>query len=293
MPRLILWWLMGALLVQAGCSGRYVFTLPDQVAPVGGETAAVLRLQRQEVGAWYMPARDALVRFQAENGPLRAAFTDKRGYAAASVPVGDTTGVFFLHVAHTNLRGDEYEAYVPTYVWDPDSYVTAVDVDALPMRHNQAQQKAMATLAAGSYIVYFTDEDVADHAELHEDLARAGYPEGPIIQWSREDWRIVRDTSGKIPRLVLTNKVVSPLDFLKKQFPNLQAGVAGSRIGRRSFGGGGLKLVTLEQAAELYGNELTPTSGPTTTSAPTTASAPAATASATRPASLPATLPKS
>ena len=226
----------------AGCGGEYRFTVPDPIAPAGGEAAAVLRLQRQEVAFWFRPAREAMVRFQVEQGPLRAAFTDKNGYAGAAVPVGDVTGIFYLQLAHTTLRGDEYETYIPTYVWDPRARVTAVDVKALPRRSNEAQQEQMARLAAGSYIVYFTTEDVGDHNELREKLAKAGYPQGPIVQ-----------------------RQAGMIELLRERFPRLEVGVASSGRITRYFDAAGLELSTLEQAVERNGAASLP---PATTPAP-------------------------
>ena len=232
MTRLTRWTFGCGLFLLAGCSGQYVLTAPDQIAPVGGETAAVLRVQRQEVAFWYRPAPRALVRMQVEQGPLRAAFTDKNGYAGAAVPVGDVTGIFFLQLAHTNPRGNEYETYVPTHVWDPQARVTAVDVKALPLPptsiHSPVQTQ-MARLAAGSYIVYVTTESIGDHAELRKKLERAGYPRGPIVQ-----------------------QRAGALEQLRKQFPQLEAGVATSWRVKRSFDAAGLERLTLEQAVDRY-----------------------------------------
>ena len=243
MVRLVLWTVgCGVLLsvgcgvvLLAGCSGQYVITSPDQIAPVDGETAVVLRVQRQEVACWYRPAREALVRMQVEGGPLRAAFTDTNGYAAATVPVGETTGIFYLHLAHTTLRGNEYETYIPTHVWDPQARVTAVDVKALPRRRNDVQRTLMARLAAGSYIIYFTTESIGDHAEVREKLEKAGYPQGPIVQ-----------------------RQAGVLEALQERFPRLEVGVANSWRIRRSFDAAGLRRLTLEQAVAENGGELPP-----------------------------------
>jgi hypothetical protein len=240
---LVVLWVSGLGLL-VGCSGPYRFTAPDQIAPVGGQTPAVLRVQRQEVWFWYRPAREALVRMQVEQGPMRAAFADANGYAAAAVPVGDVTGVFYLQLAHTNLRGDEFEAYIPTHVWDPRARVTAVDVKALPTRHNEVEQALMARLAAGSYIVYFTTESIGDHAELHTKLERAGYPRGPIVQ-----------------------RQAGVMELLRERFPRLEAGVAKSGRITRFFEAAGLERLTLEQAADRNGGT-PPTPAPTSESSP-------------------------
>jgi len=251
MTRLALWIFGCGVLGLAGCSGQYVLTAPDQIAPVGDEAAVVLRVQRQEVAFWYRPANEALVRMQmapvpetAEQaalgpGPLRAAFADKNGYAGAAVPVGDVTGIFYLHLAHTNLRGNEYESYIPTYVWDPRARVTAVDIKALPRRHNDVQRAQMAHLAAGSYIVYFTTESIGDHAGLHEKLERAGYPQGPIVQ-----------------------RQAGVLELLRARFPRLEVGVASSGRIKRYFDAAGLERLTLEQAAERNGGAAPPDPAP-------------------------------
>jgi len=211
----------------AGCGGTYVFTAPDQIAPVGGEASAVLRLERQEVAFWYVPARDALVRFQVERSPLRAAFADKNGYAAATVPVGDTTGIFYLQLAHTTLRGNEFETYIPTHVWDPRAAVTAVDIDALSYRSKEPRQAAMADLAERSYIVYFTTRRVGEHAELREKLLRAGYPRGPIVQ-----------------------RQAGAVELLQQRFPRFETAVARSKKSQRYFASAGLTVMTLEQTRE-------------------------------------------
>jgi len=277
MRRSIMWCLAVVSLSAGGCSGQHAFTVPDQVATVGGETATVVRLTRQEFASLYLPVREALVRFQAESGPQRGAFTDKQGYAFAAVPVGSTTGMFYMHLAYTsNLRGDEYDTYVPTYVWDPQCSVTAIELDALPLNQMAGpSQDAMAKLAGGSYIIYFTPEAVSKHEELHRRLKQAGYPDGPIFQWQREAWRVEKDPKTGIPHLVMAGKMVSTLEYLRVQFPHLQAGVASTRLGRGTFEDAGMKVLTLQQAAETYGVETT------------------ATQPATRPTTRPATTPKS
>jgi len=278
MRRSIMWCLAVVSLSAGGCSGQHVFTVPDQVATVGGETATVVRLQKQEFASLYLPVKEALVRIQTESGPLRGAFTDKQGYAFAAAPVGSTTGMFYMHLAYTNnLRGDEYDTYVPTYVWDPQCFVTAVDLEALPLNQSAGpSQDAMAKLAGGSYVIYFTPEDVSKHESLHQRLKQAGYPDGPIFQWQREAWRVEKDPKTGIPHLVMAGKMISTLEYLKVQFPHLQAGVASTRLGRATFEDAGMKVVTLQQAAETYGTQTTttqPTTRPTPKRAPTTAPA--------------------
>ena len=66
-----------------GCGGQYILTVPDQVAPAGGQAATVARLQRSEFGSFAPPVKKAALRFQADGGPLRGAYTDSQGYAAA------------------------------------------------------------------------------------------------------------------------------------------------------------------------------------------------------------------
>lgn len=226
--------------VHAGCEGNFVMTAPDQIAPAGGQAMAVLRLQRNEFAGFLVPVEKAAIRLQVENGPVRGTFTDKQGYAAAAVPVGNELGKYHLGIAHLDRNGDEAQGFFPVFVWNPEEFLLAVELDGLLKSTDPAAREAMKELANCYHIVYFTDRPPSEHARMHAQLQAAALPDGPILAWQQESWRLEQD--GKMWRLVVEDRTISALARLRTQFPELKQGIAFSGKSARAFHEAGLKV---------------------------------------------------
>jgi hypothetical protein len=240
-----------ALAALGGCGGHYILTVPDQVASAGGETAAVVRLQRNDFFVLSNPITEAAMRFRVGDGPLRGAYTDKLGYAGASVSVPAEPGLYRLSVAHLDLYGDEVVQEAPAYVWASEKAVVAVDLDALPglwLGSGADAARAIGLLAKGANIVYLTRRSTRRHGAAHRELARAGYPDGPILLWRRQRWHIVRDGWANMPRLAVESRLVSQLAELRKLLPNLTTGVCRSQLAAKAVAEAGLKCVAVNSA---------------------------------------------
>ncbi|HUT59759.1 MAG TPA: hypothetical protein VNA25_18075, partial [Phycisphaerae bacterium] len=236
---------------EGGCTGHYIVTVPDQVAPAGGEWAAVVRLQRSEIAIVALPVRGALMRLQIEDGLERGAYTDSIGYAGTPLPAPNTPGRYTLHVAHMDPEGDEVFKEVPAYVWDPTRPVIAVDMDSLPPlwqgKATVAARKALWRLADGAGICYLTRQSVRHHPAVHRDLDRGGYPDGPVLMWQRKRWHIVRESRWRV-RIVVESRLVSQLPGLRRMFPRLDAGITGSSLSAKAFSGAGMRVVVVGSA---------------------------------------------
>jgi len=267
--------LMAAFLAQ-GCGGYYILTVPDQVAPAGGEAVAVARLQRSEFLFIAGPAREAAIRFQVADCPERGAYTDKIGYAGATVPAPAQPGRYEMTVSHLDFEGEEISATVPLYVWDPGKPVAAVDLDCLPRTSGgfwaatqaawsrmslgmissppsgreavAAARRALGRIAGGSNVLYLTRQNVADHAGLHDWLTTEGYPQGPILLWQRRRWHIVRKGRFSLPQVVIESRLVSQLDELRKTFARMSLGISTTALACRSFAEAGLRCVVIGDA---------------------------------------------
>ena len=236
------------LLVAGGCSGNYILTVPDQLAPAGGEATAVIRVQRNEFAGYPKAVKDSAIRFQVDGNELRAAYTDKKGYAGAAVPVGNKLGKFYLHVQHLDRTGVDAEAWAPCYVWDPQEYLVAVDLDGLPTGASAKDAAAaVSRVAKSAHVVYFTHEDVDEHGELRRRLEQSGYPDGPVLKWQQEGWHVAR-TKLNVPYLVIEPRLVSTLSPLRKQFPNFTAGICTRPLAAKAFAQAGLKVTVVGNA---------------------------------------------
>jgi len=236
--------------IAGGCGGQYILTVPDQLAPPGGEAVAVVRLQRNDFFVLSLAVERAAMLFKIDGGPQRGAYTDKIGYAGASVPVPDAIGRYDLHVAHLDREGDEVRATAPVYVWDADKPIIAADLDSLPLVGPPAQEAraALTKLAYGANVLYMTRKGVDKHASLHEYLAGAGYPDGPVLLWQRERWHIVREGRYKLPRVVVESRLVGQLSQLRVMFPKLTTGVCDSKLAAKAFLDAGLQCVVVGTA---------------------------------------------
>jgi len=249
--RAVLCLLFLAAAACGGCGGHYILTVPDQVASAGGETAAVVRLQRNDFFVLSPPVKAAAMRFRVADGPLRGAYTGKLGYAGATVVVPKEPGRYVLNVAHLDIYGDEVIREAPTYVWAPDRAVVAIDLDSLPglwLGSSKEAARALRRLAEQASLVYLTRRSTRRHADTHRDISRAGYPDGPILLWRRQRWHIVRDGRLRLPRVVVESRLVSQLDELRKVFANLTTGVSRSRLAAKAFAEAGLDCVVVGSA---------------------------------------------
>jgi hypothetical protein len=235
--------LLLALLSAAvgGCSGHYVISAPDQVAAAGGQAATVVRLQKHEFAGVLLPVKRLPVRLQTPGGPLRGAFTDDAGYAAATVPAPSESGLYTMEVALQDRRGDEAAARAPFYVFRPDAAVTAVDLGALPDKSDPAARSALTALAAKGGVIYMTTGPLSRTADIRSRLLAQGYPDGPILLWQSQGWHVVRD--GALPRIVVESRLVSPLDHLRTILPGLTHGITSQDDGARELARAGLKVV--------------------------------------------------
>ena len=70
-----------------GCSGKYQYTLGDQIGACGSEAVVVARVQRSEVWRFGLPAKYTPIRLKIDEveGPERATYTDDLGYAGTTI----------------------------------------------------------------------------------------------------------------------------------------------------------------------------------------------------------------
>jgi hypothetical protein len=236
-----------------GCGGHYILTAPDHVAAAGEEAPVVVRLQRNDFFVLAPAVRNAAMRLKIGQQPMRAAFTDKLGYAGAAVPAPSEPGRHELSVKHLDKEGDEVRGSGAVWVIDPATVAVAVDLDALPTRGDDAEAAAAALtkLAEDRALLYFTREDADEQEDLHEELAEEGYPQGPILMWRRKRWHIVREAWWKPPKIEVESRLVSQLGEIRKMLPNLRYGLTDSSLASEAFAAAGLTCVMIgdDQAA--------------------------------------------
>jgi len=244
--------ILAGLSTAGGCGGNYTVTAPDMIAPAGGEGVAVIRLRRYEVFMIPSPIEGAAIRLQVADGLERGAYTDKLGYAGTTLPVPTEVGLYTLKVAHMDAWGDEVFADTKAYVWDPNAPTVAVDLDSLPGlgRFFGRGQGALVTQALrGANVIYLTRTAARSHPYMHLKLSQMGYPDGPILEWQRQYWHIVRD--GKyynMPRVIVESRLVSQLPDLRKMLPGLTVGICDGRLAAKAFAGSGMKVIVVGDA---------------------------------------------
>jgi hypothetical protein len=232
----------------SGCGGGYVLTAPDSLACFDGQVQAVVRLQRKELPWVTPPAQAAPLRFQVADGPLRSARTDKNGCASVAIPAPKTAGVYPLTVALQDIEGREETWELRAFVWDPAHPVIAVDLDAVPLggREIVEARSALLRLSGQAYILYLSNQPVSRFPSLRATMEAAGLPEGPILPWREERWW-EKDWREKDWREKdwWRSQVVSPLSELRKEFPKLQVGIAGSEMAVQGFQTAGMKCLVV------------------------------------------------
>ena len=239
-----------------GCGGQYILTAPDQLAPAGGQAATVIRLQRNDFFVLSPPVENAAIRFRAADGPERAAYTDKLGFAGTTMPVPTGHGMFAMTIAHQDTEGDEFSEQRSLYVWDPARPIVAVELEALRLgeRLTGEAAEALQRLAEEANILYMTRQSIDQHPRLHEQLAAKSLPEGPILLWRRQNWHIVRSEHFNLPRIVVESRLIGRLGPLREVFPNLQTGLCESSLAAEAFDQAGLKCVVIGDAKPAVGD---------------------------------------
>jgi hypothetical protein len=235
MPRLPLLILVAAMAHLAGCQGQYTFTIPEQVAPAGASAIVVARLQKSEFAMISPPAKNMCVRFTIEDGPLSAAYTDDRGYAAVNVQVPQAPGRYHVVAEIMDKDGREASAFSPVYVLDKRPPCVAIDLaclEGLDKNELAQAQQALAGIAQKANIIYFTDSP-AGQAFRHERLKAAGFPDGAILQWQRQFWHTTKQ--GSINMLIAEDRMVSQLPILRQMLPNLRLGITNSCLPAQAF----------------------------------------------------------
>ena len=227
-----------AAVCLSGCGGYYVLTAPDHVSPVGSEAPVVVRLQRNDFFVVDMAWKEAPVRFRVHDEGPRFAFTDDEGYAATLVPAPKEPGQYMLSIYYKDREGREMSGQSPVYIWPVDQQIVLVDYDSISIDGgidaNMAASKALVSIAERASIIYLTRRPVSKHAEVRYELQAGGFPGGPILPWERRYYRVYR-TSWGLPSISLGSHMVSQLNELKRNFPNLAIGITHSAIGAQAF----------------------------------------------------------
>jgi len=248
----------------AGCGGRYVVTVGDQVARAGGSANVAIRLQRYEF-AW--------IRKSVEGAPIRlqvvdqvpdlmecGCYTDEigftglateQGFAGTAVPVPEAEGKYVLRISLQDNRGDEARVETPVYVWRPDTRLTAVDLDALPDAEDVAAADAAAALeriAETSRVVYLTRRHVGDKDAARAKVTACAYPDGPVLTWRRSYLHFARVGPLRLPQFVRESRLVMHMTYLKALFGGLEAGLCTTASAAREFAGAGIRPVVVGTA---------------------------------------------
>ncbi|MBS3733597.1 MAG: hypothetical protein KGY99_01580 [Phycisphaerae bacterium] len=249
---------LAALAIVSGCGGQYIVTAPDQIAPVGGRASVVARLTRNEISRLDVPVKRAALEFTVpDSDALRAAFTDSDGFAGAIVPAPDAAGLYEVCIRHQDVWGDRCQGAARLFVWEPDRPAVAVDVAALPAP-DEAEAgvavRAMKRIASEANILYFTQDGVADHAELRTALHLAGYPDGPVLPWLKRRWRLTREGRWSWPRLTFDPRMVGPLQQLREAIPALRSGICVAPAAAKAFTGAEMQVVAVGEADDLPGD---------------------------------------
>lgn len=236
--------ILATLTLLGGCGGKKVITVPQNVAPAGGDFPAVVRLERYEFAFVKLPVKNGSIRFQVAQAPVRAAYTDKKGYAAACVPVPAEPGCYGLHVQHQGADGDERAVIAAVHVWKADEKIVAVDADHLPTggARSAPAVAAVEALSAQGRVLYLSRCDIDRQTALNRRLCGAGYPNGPIIAWSGS-----------------ASKASAELAGLRKTFPNFKMGLTADDDAARAMACALEWVVTVGPSQPKLGSQATHT----------------------------------
>jgi len=171
--------------LAGGCGGQYIVTAPDTVALPGQTAAVVVRLQRSELWKYAPASREASITARL-GGVVRAARTDKRGYAAVGVPAPARPGQYQIALSHQDLWGDTASGAATLYVLAPNVPVAAVDLDSLPGgKKARAAAAAIKRIAARAQVVYVTRRYAGRPERADKVLLRGGYPDSAVVPLGR------------------------------------------------------------------------------------------------------------
>jgi len=175
-----------------------------------------------------------------------SAHTDAQGYAGLNVPVGELPGLYHLRIEMQESHGRELRQFVPVYVWDARMSVVAVEYDAVKAPSDMlAVRDALNKIASNAYIIYFTDQPVERHAMMHLHLRETKLPDGAMMSWQQEGWHFTGQ--GALTHLVIEDRMISPLAFLRVRFPRLRAGLCQTPQAAKAFSQAGLKVYVVGQ----------------------------------------------
>lgn len=242
-----------------GCSGKYILTVPDQVAPADGHAPAVVRLQQYEFGSLRRRIEDALLRFSVASLTEKGAFTDELGFAAMAAAVPAKPGKYELLVQMQNAAGDEVAAKAPVYVWAKDSEIVAIDADSLPMSdvgETSLTRKALSRIAVDAHIIYLTRRHAEDVHLVRDALQNARMPDGPVLVWRQSYWHLVRTGRLRMPKLVYEAHLVSDLSLLREIFSGLKIGISSSRSAIEAFSAAGMSPLVVGGARSKYSSQI-------------------------------------
>jgi hypothetical protein len=131
--------------------------------------------------------------------------------------------------------------------------VVAVEYDAIKAPTDiVAVRDALNKIASNAYIIYFTERPVEQHAMMHLYLRETNLPDGAMMAWQQEAWHFTGQ--GLATHLVIEDRVVSPLAFLRVKFPHLRTGLCQTPQAAKAFTQAGLKVYAV-------GKEKIPQSG--------------------------------
>lgn len=231
--------LIMAAMIFGGCSGEYILTAPDVAVLSGKDAPIVVRLQRREVWLYAPPQEGSAIIFGRGDKVLRSARTDKAGYAAVSIEAPQGPGRHEFIMYHQDTQGQTAAGRVFIYVFDPDRPVAVVDIDSLPWEGPAADQAAgaLVRLRQAAQLVYVSEAPVGSFSRAHELLEDIGYPDGPVIPYSRPRWWRLR-RSGDI----------SALGELRLRLPKLQWGITADAGPAKAFSKAALKVLMVGKA---------------------------------------------
>jgi len=237
----------------AGCGGQYILTAPDYIALAGSEAPVVVRLQRSEFYRVAASVVDAPLQFRIAGGDERVAYSDSLGYVGTTVSAPARPGKYRLSITYQDYEGDVLAGELALYAWLADRAVVAVDLDGLPppgVAQTEAAWSALSVIARGANILYLTRRPVAEHQQIHADMRKAGYPDGPVLLWQRERWHITRTGPYKLPKVIVETRLVSQLEELRRVFPRLEVGVCTSELAAKALADAGLRCVVVGSGGE-------------------------------------------
>ena len=198
----------------------------------------VVRLQRNDFFVLNFPVKGALIRFGIPDGSERAAYTDKLGYAGTTMTAPTKPGRYTVRIDHMDSEGQEVSGVAPLFVWDPARPVVAVDIDSLPSVVSEdavGARGALKRLTALANIVYLTREPIRKHYRMHCRLTVDGYPDGAVMRWTRQRWRIETQGRYKMPNVIVESRLISQLSEVRRTFPKLSVGICTSDLAAKAF----------------------------------------------------------